>query len=701
MQFMSNPKAAAESDLGYYGPYDPSSVLGKALNTAIGVIDPTPFGAFGGLLSGTTTVDPYGKTVLKPVGMLGKVSEFMIEKHYEVAGQIKNKTPGYHQFYSGGQLVSIVPQTIFGKQIGYTTLGPGDLPADVAIKQYAAMMGYDPNTVDLSKAPGQKGFGVELEAFVPGTGGFTQQGSFVNVAGDEVSQLSSADLESQLGLVADIYGIDTAMKALSTAKISDQVRSSLTDALSAGQLTAKAITDNKGNVVGYDTGIGSVVTSASGIVTSGSGAPVTSGYGIMSTEMYDSLKMTRQEEDRVEGRTEADATLEDVLGFDPGLDWSGGEGAGPTTVEQTPTKMTSQEEDRVEGRTEADATLEDVLGFDPGLDWSGGEGAGPTTVEQTPTTYSPVMDSESDNNDRDSDPTGASDGFGSGGSYGFAKGGFAQRQPMQEGGQAPAVGEAGFIGGQPENIPNGDTVADDVPVDVPEGTFVINAAAVEFAGSEDIKKMLLDAMTEAEKQGIDIKQQNATIPKEELVSLVVSKGEVIVPPQLAQVIGYDLLNKINNRGKAEVERRSQEKEQMQSSAPQPPVLAKAGGFIAMQDGGEVNPEQSIIDYHYNTIQQNKVGRDKEGRPITVYSTSVYIPEGKNKGKFALVPGYVDGSTDYSEDQLYQIWKEEIESGKWPVDSSGEESGKRAQRIHQVMDRDADTMPELKRETPSQ
>jgi hypothetical protein len=369
MQFMSNPKAAAKSDLGYYGPYDPSSVLGKALNTAMGVIDPTPFGLFGGLLSGTTTVDPYGKTVSKPVGMLGKVSEFMTEKHYEVANQIKNKTPGHHQFYSGGQLVSIVPQTIFGKQIGYTTLGPGDLPADVAIKQYAAMMGYDPNTVDLSKTPGQKGFGVELEAFVPGTGGFTQQGSFVNVAGDEVSQLGPGDLESQLGLVADIYGIDTAMKALSTAKISDEVRSSLTDALSAGQLTAKAITDNKGNVVGYDTGIGSVVTSASGIVTSGSGAPVTSGYGIMSTEMYDSRRRSL--------------------------------------------KMTSQEEDRVEGRTEADATLEDVLGFDPGLDWSGGEGAGPTTVEQTPTIDSPVVDSKSDNNDRgDSDPTGASDGFG-------------------------------------------------------------------------------------------------------------------------------------------------------------------------------------------------------------------------------------------------------------------------------------------------
>lgn len=526
MEFISNPQAAAKSDMGYYGPYDPNSVLGKALNTAVSALDPTPFGVFGGLLSGTTTVDPYGKTVAKPVGMLGKVAEYMVEKHYEVANQIKNNTPGYHQFYSGGQLVSIVPQSVFGRQVGYTTLGPGDLPSDVAIKQYAAMMGYDPNTVDLSKRPGQKGFGVELEAFVPGTGGFTQQGSFVNVAGEEVSQLGPQDLESQLGLVADIYGVDRAMKALSTAKISDEVRSSLSDALSKGSLTAKAITNTAGDIVGYDTGIGSVVTSKDGIVTSGGGAPVTSGYGIMSPEMYESL-IVDQEKERVGDFTKADMSLEKDFGFDPGLDWSGGDIAGRSEYDK--------EVDRDPGQERDDGSFGDEEG---------------------------------------------NIGYGGAGDFGMAKGGFVQRKPMQEGGEAPAVGEAGFIGGQPENIPNGETVADDVPIDVPEGTFILSAAAVEFAGSEDVKKMLLDAMAEAEKQGIDIKQQNATIPKEELVSLVVSKGEVVIPPQLAQIIGYDRLNKMNNRGKQEVERRSQEKEQMQAAEPQPPVLAKAGGFIS-------------------------------------------------------------------------------------------------------------------------
>lgn len=268
-------------------------------------------------------------------------------------------------------------------------------------------------------------------------------------------------------------------------------------------------------------------------------------------------------------------------------------------------------------------------------------------------------------------------------------------QMMNEGGVA-VVGESGPIVTNPEQVTEADSVADNVEKTVPEGTFIINQPAAELMGTSDIKDMLMNAVKELRKQGVDFSFGEGKIAEEDAVSLLVSKGEIMIHPLLVEVIGLDRLNKINNRGKAEVEKRIAKNGQS-PEAEQAPVLAKSGGFIAMRDGGEVNPDQSIIDYHYNTIQKNKVGRDKEGRPITVYSTSIYIPEGKNKGKFALVPGYVDGSIDYSEDQLYQIWKEEIESGKWPVDSSGEESGKRAQRIHQVMDRDADTMPELKKE----
>ena len=128
-------------------------------------------------------------------------------------------------------------------------------------------------------------------------------------------------------------------------------------------------------------------------------------------------------------------------------------------------------------------------------------------------------------------------------------------------GEEPKVAEggpAGFVGQAPEQLDEATTVADDVPMEVAEGTFVINAAAVEHAGSDDIKKMILTAMEEARNQGIDTSKNVNTIDRENAVSLLVSRGEVIVPPLLAKIIGYDRLNKINNRGKEEVKKRVEE-----------------------------------------------------------------------------------------------------------------------------------------------
>jgi hypothetical protein len=384
---------------------------------------------------------------------------------------------------------------------------------------------------------------------------------------------------------------------------------------------------------------GNVVRSADGIVTSAGGRPVTSGTGIIGIEQVEQAQRAAESAASDSGR---DMGVGTVSGYTTVS--GGGDRGGDGPSESTGRSSTSEA-----------AASEDAYG-------------------------------------------GSDTFFAMGGRVGMQEGGVPAEQVPP--GEAPVATEAGFVKTEPENVSPAETVADDQALEVPEGTFVLNAAAVEFMGSADVKKMILDAMQEAEKQGIDIKQDNAKIAKEDLVSLVVSKGEVIIPPQLAEIIGYDRLNKINNRGKAEVQRRSDEQEQMKEAAPTPPILAKRGGFIAMKDGGKsFDPEQSIVEYHYNTIKEGRVGRDEQGRPITVYSRSIYVPEGKNKGKFALVPGYVEGSIEYTEDQLYEKWKDQIDAGKWPIDETGPESGKRAQRIHQIMDRDADSMPELKRETP--
>ena len=162
----------------------------------------------------------------------------------------------------------------------------------------------------------------------------------------------------------------------------------------------------------------------------------------------------------------------------------------------------------------------------------------------------------------------------------YARGG---RVGMQAGGVATQP--AGFVGGPPENFTDGQTVADDQPMSVPEGTFVINAAAVEFAGSDDIKKMLSDAYRKMQKK-VDKSIRVAKIPTEDEIDVAVSRGEVIVPPEVAKIIGYDRLEKINNRGKKEVSRRQKAAEG---------GFLGAGGYAEGGDVGEDIPmEESIV-----------------------------------------------------------------------------------------------------------
>lgn len=137
----------------------------------------------------------------------------------------------------------------------------------------------------------------------------------------------------------------------------------------------------------------------------------------------------------------------------------------------------------------------------------------------------------------------------------------------------------GFVGGQPEATPDGLTVRDDVPVDVDEQTFVINAAAVEIAGSQDIKDMLVEAIEEAKRQGIDIVQNISKIDTEREMSLLVSRGEVLVPPQIAKIIGYDRLEKINNRGLQETKRRIEQHGQADTPPELPANPAEGMAYV--------------------------------------------------------------------------------------------------------------------------
>ena len=187
---------------------------------------------------------------------------------------------------------------------------------------------------------------------------------------------------------------------------------------------------------------------------------------------------------------------------------------------------------------------------------------------------------------------GGGGGFGGGGydgGYGYgggdAYGGVITpgRVGMAAGDTPQGTFEPGFVKGPPENFTERETVADDQNGKVKPDTFIINAAAVEIAGSEDIRKMLMKAYEVAVQKGLDIGRVDRKL-YEGTVDVALSKGEVVVPPELAKIIGYDRLRKINNRGKKEVASRQKK---------------AGGGFLdGKKDGGEVTrptPKPSLVE----------------------------------------------------------------------------------------------------------
>ena len=136
-----------------------------------------------------------------------------------------------------------------------------------------------------------------------------------------------------------------------------------------------------------------------------------------------------------------------------------------------------------------------------------------------------------------------------------------QKMPkMAIGGVPPVIQENVEPAGNPGDVAAGPVgmvdapgadesgVADDVPAK--SDGFIINAAAVKHAGLKDINEMIQGAKEYAEQKGIKLNFGKVPTDAEDIL---VSNGEVVIPDALANIIGYDKLEKINNRGKKETE----------------------------------------------------------------------------------------------------------------------------------------------------
>lgn len=230
-------------------------------------------------------------------------------------------------------------------------------------------------------------------------------------------------------------------------------------------------------------------------------------------------------------------------------------------------------------------------------------------------------------------------GYGAGGSHGLSharggKVGYAFGTP--EGGvQAPS----GFIDAPPSQVAEGQKVADNRDMKVKEGTYVLNAAAVEFAGEQDIRKMIMDAQKEAVRRGLSTEDFER---HSDLIDIAVSSGEVTIAPHLVKIIGEDRLEKINNRGLRKTEERIAQNGQQ-------PTGAAEGGFI--QSGSEIEnlytgptPQPigfDIVDERirklgpqgYGILSEKDIRLEEQSRinPTTPSMTSTFDKQSYRKG----------------------------------------------------------------------
>ena len=187
-----------------------------------------------------------------------------------------------------------------------------------------------------------------------------------------------------------------------------------------------------------------------------------------------------------------------------------------------------------------------------------------------------------------------------GGPIGNPMGEQQPQMPIQDAGNLEMVNE-----------PNKDMsgVADDVPRELNEGDFVINAPAVEMAGRGDIERMISRAVTELQRKGVKLDFGQAAEDADSIVKALVSNKEMIIPKVIAEQIGYDPLEKINNRGK---ERVNEIEEEQQAEQQQIQGNPQAQGMMGVQMGGQIaldeNKNQPIAVPRESFAGQSTVGR---------------------------------------------------------------------------------------------
>jgi len=125
------------------------------------------------------------------------------------------------------------------------------------------------------------------------------------------------------------------------------------------------------------------------------------------------------------------------------------------------------------------------------------------------------------------------------------------------------------------NDPDGTTgVADDLDMELPVGSYVVNEDAATLTGLGSINKLIKEAIDLALEDEVDLPVEIKTAEK---IPIRISKGEIVIPAPLVDYIGLKKLENMNNRGLKVRKQREAESAPVETAAapsPQEDLLAQ-------------------------------------------------------------------------------------------------------------------------------
>ena len=176
-----------------------------------------------------------------------------------------------------------------------------------------------------------------------------------------------------------------------------------------------------------------------------------------------------------------------------------------------------------------------------------------------------------------SSPSSSDMGFATkyGGKIGMRDGGFTSK--------AQTIRGVGLIKPE-ETFMDTDVVDDDIEFPAEYGDYIVNGPSSDIMQPQ-IVTLIDRAIDELKQEGVDIRVGNPKIKSKNKVPLIVASSETYIPRVIAEKIGYELLEAINDIGKPEVKRLSEKLEDKPSDN---------NGYKARQGMLVKNPEQGFL-----------------------------------------------------------------------------------------------------------